>query len=68
MVTSTPEAPVVKNKPEAPVVKNKPVILTNNNTISAQEYSDQISLSLAQLETVALMLQALDQADGGQTP
>jgi hypothetical protein len=50
------------------VVKNKPVILTNNNTISAQEYSDQISLSLAQLETVTLMLQALDQADGGQTP
>ena len=48
--------------------KSKPVILTNNNTISAQEYSDQISLSLAQLETVTLMLQALDQSDGGQTP
>ena len=59
---------VVTSTPEVPVVKNKPVILTNNNTISAQEYSDQISLSLAQLETVTLMLQALDQADGGQTP
>jgi RNA polymerase sigma factor (sigma-70 family) len=54
--------------PQAPVAKNKPVILTNNNNISAQEYSDHISLSLAQLETVTLMLQALDQADGGQTP
>jgi RNA polymerase sigma factor (sigma-70 family) len=54
--------------PQAPVAKNKPVILTNNNSISAQEYSDHISLSLAQLETVTLMLQALDQADGGQTP
>jgi RNA polymerase sigma factor (sigma-70 family) len=59
---------VVTSTPEAPVVKSKPVILTNNNTISAQEYSDQISLSLAQLETVTLMLQALDQADGAQTP
>jgi RNA polymerase sigma factor (sigma-70 family) len=39
-----------------------------SSSISAQEYSDQMSLSLAQLETVTLMLQVLNQADGGQGP
>ena len=40
-----------------------------SKTISVQEYSNQMSLSLAQLETVTLMLQTLDQLDnGGQTP
>ena len=51
--------------PEAPVAKPAVVI----NSISANEYTDHMQLSLAQLETVTLMLQALDQtADGGQTP
>jgi RNA polymerase sigma factor (sigma-70 family) len=35
------------------------------NSISAEEYSDHIQLSLNQLETVTLMLQVLEQADGG---
>jgi RNA polymerase sigma factor (sigma-70 family) len=34
-------------------------------TITADQYADHMSLSLAQLETVALMLETLDQADGG---
>ena len=37
-------------------------------TISATEYADQMSLSLAQLETVTLMLQVLEQTDGGPAP
>jgi RNA polymerase sigma factor (sigma-70 family) len=37
-------------------------------TITIQEYSDHMSLSTAQLETVALMLQVLDQSDGGPAP
>jgi RNA polymerase sigma factor (sigma-70 family) len=37
-------------------------------TISATEYADNISLSLAQLETVTLMLAVLDQTDGGPAP
>ena len=37
-------------------------------TITIQEYSDHMSLSAAQLETVALMLQVLDQTDGGPAP
>ena len=35
-----------------------------NKTITANQYADHMSLSLAQLETVTLMLQTLDQADG----
>ncbi len=59
----------VVSTPQVPVVQSKPVILTNSNyMVSAQDYSDQIFLALAQLETVTLMLQVLDQADGGQTP
>jgi predicted transcriptional regulator len=37
-------------------------------TISVDEYADHMSLSLAQLETVTLMLQVLDQTDGGPVP
>jgi RNA polymerase sigma factor (sigma-70 family) len=36
--------------------------------ISVDEYADHMSLSLAQLETVTLMLQVLDQTDGGPAP
>ena len=42
--------------------------INNNNSISAEEYSDHIQLSLNQLATVTLMLQVLDQADGGPEP
>jgi predicted transcriptional regulator len=44
----------------------KPVAFTE--TISVDEYADHMSLSLAQLETVTLMLQVLDQTDGGPAP
>jgi RNA polymerase sigma factor (sigma-70 family) len=37
-------------------------------TISVDEYADHMSLSLAQLETVTLMLAVLDQTDGGPVP
>jgi RNA polymerase sigma factor (sigma-70 family) len=47
--------------PEAPAAK--PV--GNTSTITATEYADHMQLSVAQLETVTLMLQVLEQADGG---
>jgi hypothetical protein len=50
----------------APVVK--PAVPVISNSISAEEYSDHMQLSLNQLETVTLMLQVLDQADGGPAP
>ena len=58
--TTTPVQPV------APVVK--PATSAISNSISAEEYSDHMQLSLNQLETVTLMLQVLDQADGGPAP
>jgi len=45
-----------------------PTKASTEKTISIQEYSDHMSLSAAQLETVALMLQVLDQSDGGSVP
>jgi len=55
------EAPVETTTPAA-----KPALAAE--TISVDEYADHMSLSLAQLETVTLMLQVLDQTDGGPTP
>jgi RNA polymerase sigma factor (sigma-70 family) len=53
-------------EPAAPVVK--PVAPAISNSISAQDYADHMQLSLNQLETVTLMLQVLEQADGGLAP
>jgi RNA polymerase sigma factor (sigma-70 family) len=50
--------------PEAPVVK--PVV--NTQSITATEYADHMQLSVAQLETVTLMLQVLEQTDSGIAP
>jgi RNA polymerase sigma factor (sigma-70 family) len=47
--------------PEAPTAR--PVV--NTPSITSTEYADHMQLSLAQLETVTLMLQALEQTDGG---
>jgi RNA polymerase sigma factor (sigma-70 family) len=55
------EAPVETTTPAA-----KPVAAVE--TISVDEYADNMALSLAQLETVTLMLQVLDQTDGGSNP
>jgi hypothetical protein len=53
----TPEAP--------PVVKQ---VINESNTITASQFADHMSLSVAQLETVTLMLSVLDQTDGGPAP
>ena len=58
---SVASAPVT---PEAPAAK--PVV--NTQSITATEYADHMQLSVAQLETVTLMLQVLEQTDGGLTP
>jgi RNA polymerase sigma factor (sigma-70 family) len=54
---TTPEA--------APVIKQA---IDDRNTITVSEYADHMELSVAQLETVTLMLAVLDQTEGGQTP
>jgi len=50
---------------DAPATKTL-ISVEAKNTITAQEYSDHMSLTSTQLETVALMLQVLEQADGGE--
>jgi len=52
---------------DAPATKTL-IAVEAKNTITAQEYSDHMSLTSNQLETVALMLQILEQADGGESP
>jgi hypothetical protein len=42
--------------------------ITSTQSITATEYADHMQLSIAQLETVTLMLQVLEQSDGGQSP
>jgi predicted transcriptional regulator len=55
------EAPAA---PATPVAKPAPAA----KTITVDEYADNMALSLAQLETVTLMLQVLDQTNGGPAP
>jgi len=45
-----------------------PVAVNNAKSISVDEYADHMALSVAQLETVTLMLAVLDQTDGGSVP
>ena len=72
-VNSNQDMPLTSELPlvvEEPVIESskavKPVSI--KNSISAEDYANHMQLSLNQLETVTLMLQVLEQADGGPTP
>jgi RNA polymerase sigma factor (sigma-70 family) len=41
--------------------------IDNSDSKTNQEYSDHMSLTVAQLETITLMLQVLEQSDGGES-
>jgi RNA polymerase sigma factor (sigma-70 family) len=56
-------APVI---PEVTI--SKPEVSIEESLITPSEYADHMQLSLNQLETVTLMLQVLEQADGGPAP
>jgi RNA polymerase sigma factor (sigma-70 family) len=49
----------------APVAKQ---VINERNTITASEYADHMELSVAQLETITLMLSVLEQTNGGPAP
>jgi RNA polymerase sigma factor (sigma-70 family) len=59
-------AVVVPIIPEVEI--SKPKVSNEENSITPSEYVDHMQLSLNQLETVTLMLQVLEQADGGPEP
>ena len=72
-VNSNQDMPPISEPPlvvEQPVIKSVEVIkpVSVKNSISTQEYADHMQLSLNQLATVTLMLQVLEQADGGPAP
>jgi RNA polymerase sigma factor (sigma-70 family) len=56
-------APVI---PEVTISKQE--VSYEKNLITPSDYADHMQLSLNQLETVTLMLQVLEQADGGPAP
>jgi hypothetical protein len=56
-VVATPVAPVVKAAKSA-----------NSKSISNEDLALHMELAVDQLETTVLMLQVLDQADGGPAP
>jgi hypothetical protein len=56
----TPKLPEI-----APVIKQ---VINERNTITASEYADHMELSVAQLETITLMLSVLEQTNGGPAP
>jgi hypothetical protein len=65
--------PLVSESPlvvEQPVIKSVEAIkpASIKNSIAAEDYAGHMQLSLNQLATVTLMLQVLEQADGGPTP
>jgi hypothetical protein len=52
--------------PKETIIKLK--VGNEKSSITPMEYADHMQLSLNQLETVTLMLQVLEQADGGPAP
>jgi len=72
-LNSNQDMPPVSESPlvaEQPVIKSVEAIkpVSAKNAISTKEYADHMQLSLNQLATVTLMLQVLEQADGGPAP
>jgi RNA polymerase sigma factor (sigma-70 family) len=63
-LSNNQDLPAVVTPTTPEVVIEKVIITPLNNTITADQYADHMSLSLAQLETLTLMLQTLDQVDG----
>ena len=67
-----PQTPTASESTEPIIIdlpSNKtPIVKKSNDTITIQEYADHMSLSTIQLETISLMLQALEQANVGKIP
>ncbi len=57
---------ITSAQPDAPIVESVEPVMPK--TISAGEYSDHMQLSINQLKTVTLMLQVLEQTNGGHAP
>ncbi|MEY2827516.1 MAG: hypothetical protein RLZZ183_635 [Actinomycetota bacterium] len=67
-LTNNQDLPTISTSTPLDEVIDKPVVSNGVNSITLVEYADHMQLSLNQLETVTLMLQVLEQADGGPAP
>jgi RNA polymerase sigma factor (sigma-70 family) len=74
ITTSSSQLSKIQDLPQVitPSIPEQPTVAPTQDlmekSITVQEYSDHMSLSTAQLETVVLMLQVLEQSDGGPAP
>ena len=74
ITTTTSQLSNIQDLPAVPTVvtpeitSSGPSAKSEIKSISAQDYADHMQLALNQLETVTLMLQVLEQADGGSSP
>jgi len=67
-LSNNQDLPTVIDSETPEVIISKPEVINEENSITPSDYADHMQLSLNQLETVALMLQVLEQADGGPAP
>jgi RNA polymerase sigma factor (sigma-70 family) len=65
-LSSNQDMPTVVQAPAAPVAKA--VMPATSKSISSEDLALHMELAIDQLETTVLMLQVLDQADGGPAP
>jgi RNA polymerase sigma factor (sigma-70 family) len=67
-LSNSQDLPAISIPAPSEEVIDKPIVSKEFNSITSGEYVDHMQLSLIQLETVTLMLQVLEQADGGSSP
>jgi len=67
-LSNSQDLPIITSPTTPEVTVVKPVVTVAKASISTSEYAAHMQLSINQLETVTLMLQVLDQADGGPAP
>lgn len=67
-LSNNQDLPAVPTVVTPEITSSEPSAKSEIKSISAQDYADHMQLALNQLETVTLMLQVLEQADGGSTP
>jgi len=67
-LSNNQDIPAVPTVVTPEITSSEPSAKSEIKSISAQDYADHMQLALNQLETVTLMLQVLEQADGGSSP
>ncbi len=67
-LSNNQDLPAVPTVVTSEITSSEPSAKSEIKSISAQDYADHMQLALNQLETVTLMLQVLEQADGGSSP